>query len=237
MKKLFYLAVIMLPLSIVSCSKKDSNGEESNSDSGKIKAVDLGLSVKWASANVGASSPWDFGDYYAWGETTPKSDYSTNNYKWYDSYNQYDNYWAVSWIFKYCCSLYNSIKGAVDMKTVLDPEDDVAHVKLGGKWRMPTKDEMYELVFTRYKANYEWTWNKGWTITFLENGNSIFLPASGFIDGTWIREVGTGGYCYWTSSLDEDYSEDAYVLGFNTSGVEVNYMPRREGRSIRAVCD
>lgn len=237
MKKFFFLAVILLPLAIVSCSKNDSKGEESNSNSGKIKAVDLGLSVKWASANIGASSPWDFGDYYAWGETTPKLNYSTNTYKWYDSYNSYDNYWEVSWINKYYYSPYNGIHGEIDRKTVLDPEDDVAHVKLGGKWRMPTMDEMYELVFTRYKANYEWTWNKGWNITYLENGNSIFLPASGSIEGTINNTVGYGGYCYWTSSLYEDFSECAYVLGFNNSRVEVNNMLREEGRSIRAVCD
>ena len=102
----------------------------------EYKYVDLGLpsGTLWADRNVGADSPEAYGDYFAWGETTPKSTYNWSTYKWCNG----DRYTMT----KYCTS---SSYGTVDNKTVLDPEDDVAHVKWGGIWRMPTKAEMLEL--------------------------------------------------------------------------------------------
>ena len=109
----------------------------------QYQAVDLGLSVKWATMNVGATSPEDYGGYYAWGETEEKSNYDWETYKWCNgSYNN---------MTKYCTDGYY---GTVDNKRVLDPSDDVAHVKWGGSWRMPTSDEIKELTD---ECNWQWT--------------------------------------------------------------------------------
>ena len=136
-------------------------------------AIDLGLSVLWATCNLGTSgfvsSPEEYGAYYAWGETGTKSNYSWETYKWCNGssttltkYNTYSNY------------------GIVDNKTELDPADDVAHVKLGGKWRMPTEEEWTEL---RTKCVWKETYNFNGSGIFGEvvtapNGNSIFLPTT-----------------------------------------------------------
>ena len=151
------------------------------------EAVDLGLSVKWATFNVGATSPEEYGGYYAWGETEEKEDYSWETYKWCNG--SYDT------MTKYCT---NSSYGTVDNKTVLDLEDDVAHVKWGGDWRMPTTDEQDEL---RNNCTWEWTalnGVNGYRVTG-PNGNSIFLPAAGY---RYRTAVGSRGYycLYWSGS-------------------------------------
>lgn len=164
-------------------------------------AVDLGLSVKWAGCNVGANSPEEYGDYFAWGETEEKTDYSWSTYKWCNgSFNTQT---------KYCTS---SSYGTVDNKTTLDLEDDVAHVQWGGSWRMPTKAEQDEL---RAKCDWEWTTMngvKGYQVTG-PNGNSIFLPAAGHRNGTEVFYRGSFGY-FWSGTLNEHYSYGAYGLLF-----------------------
>ena len=111
--------------------------------------VDLGLpsGLKWATCNVGASSPEDYGDYYAWGETETKSTYNWSTYKWCNG--------SSSTLTKYCT---DSSRGTVDDKTTLDLEDDVAHVKWGGDWRMPTRQNYSELI---YNCIWEWTTQGG----------------------------------------------------------------------------
>lgn len=146
-------------------------------------AVNLGLSVKWAACNVGASSPEEYGGYYAWGETEEKSDYSWDTYKWCNG----------SWdsMTKYCTDSYCR---TVDNKTVLDPEDDVAHVKLGGSWRMPTLDEIEELCNECTWTSTTYNGVKGQLVTG-PNGNSIFLPAAGYCRNTDFEYRGLeGGY-------------------------------------------
>jgi len=161
------------------------------------EAIDLGLSVKWASRNVGSSSPEGYGGYYAWGETEEKNDYDWDTYKywsdrngdgWFDS-NEHQN-------------IGSNISGT---------QYDVAHVKWGGSWRMPTLDEVKELV-----NNCTWKWTtyngvNGQLVTG-PNGNSIFLPVAGYRDGTTSLE-GLGAY-YWSATLHEDYSDAAYGLYF-----------------------
>ena len=169
------------------------------------EAIDLGLSVKWASFNVGASNPEEYGGYYAWGETEEKINYDWSTYKWCNG--SYDTQ------TKYCTS---SSYGTVDNKTVLDPEDDVAHVKWGGSWRMPTLDEQKELL-----NNCTWKWTtrngvNGYTVTG-PNGNSIFLPAAGYRFGTEVSYRRSGGN-YWSSSLYSYYSYYAYDLFFGSGG-------------------
>ena len=168
------------------------------------ECVDLGLSVKWATCNVGASKPEEYGGYYAWGETEEKSNYDWSTYKWCNG--SYDT------MTKYCT---NSSCGTVDNKTVLDPQDDIAHVKWGGTWRMPTKAEQDEL-----RNNCTWTWTtqngvKGYKVTG-PNGNSIFLPAAGYRDGTDLDRSGGNGY-YWSNSLNEGASFSAYLLNLGSS--------------------
>ena len=187
------------------------------------RAVDLGLpsGLKWASCNVGATAPEEFGGYYAWGETEEKSDYSWDTYKYGTSIS----------ITKYCTS---SSYGTVDNKTTLEPTDDVATVKWGGSWRMPTTEEQQELI-----NNCTCTWTtlngvNGYRVTG-PNGNSIFLPAAGYRDGTGVYYQGSlGGY--WSSSLNSSNSNDAYGLYFYSSYYDWSYDSRFYGLSVRPVC-
>ena len=187
------------------------------------EAVDLGLSVKWATCNVGASSPSDYGDYFAWGETEPKNDYSWDTYKW-----RHDE----DYMTKYCTSREY---GLVDYKTLLNPEDDVARVKWGGKWRMPTYDEIQELV---NKCTWEWTKlgkHDGYKITG-PSGKSIFLPASGYINLTSYANRDMDG-CYWTATLYNSLDRLAYDLNFMDSGVWKSWINRDKGLTVRPVTD
>ena len=188
-------------------------------------AVNLGLSVKWASWNVGAESPEDYGSYYAWGETEEKDDYSWSTYKWCDG--SYDTQ------TKYCT---DSDYGIVDNKTVLDSWDDVAHVKWGGGWRMPTLDEIKELC---NKCSWAWTSVNGVNGQKVTgpNGNSIFLPAAGCRGGSGGYRRGSYGY-YWSGTLNEDYGYYAYYLLFRSGGGYWDYWgDRNDGYAIRPVTD
>lgn len=160
------------------------------------ESVDLGLSVKWASCNLGASSPEDFGIYYMWGETEPneyKGSTTNLSYKWYDHNPN------GGWVIKYCDNPNFGSNGFVDGKTVLDLEDDAAHVKLGGKWRMPTADEITEL--TR-RCTWEWVSLNGvYGAKVSSKGMSIFIPAAGQRrTRDWYYGQGFKGN-YWSRTL------------------------------------
>ena len=191
------------------------------------KYVDLGLSVKWATCNVGATSPEEYGDYFAWGETTPKTTYDWSTYK-------YCNGTSDS-MTKYCTS---SNYGTVDNKTVLEFSDDAARVNWGGSWRMPTKAEYEELIDTN---NCTWKWTtqngvNGYKVTSKKNGNSIFFPAAGFRGSSYLNFAGSYGYC-WSSSLITGDSYYAYYLNFDSSYVDWSIYDRCYGQSVRAVCE
>ena len=184
-------------------------------------AVDLGLSVQWASFNLGATQPEDYGDYFAWGETSTKQEYSWNSYIYGYTANASPDYGIMK---------YNSTDGL----TTLELIDDAAHVKLGGNWRMPTMAELNEL---RNPDNCTWTWTtqnnvKGYLITSKKNGNSIFLPAAGEINNTSSYFGGFDGL-YWTSSLSE--ATDAHNLDFTSSEIDRTDSPRFLGFSVRPV--
>ena len=186
--------------------------------------TDLGLSVKWATCNVGASSPSDYGNYYAWGETGSKSEYSWMNYRFRVSGNSYDNV-TFSW--------YNMQS---DNRTTLDLSDDTACQNWGGSWRMPTDAEWKELI-----EGCTWTWTKqggkkGYKVTSKTNGNSIFLPAAGNRNGGSLYDAGSYGL-YWSSSLSSDYSNSAWYVYFNSSGVYRYYGGRYDGFSVRPVSE
>ena len=185
--------------------------------------VDLGLSVKWATCNVGANTPEECGDYFAWGEVEPQDYYDWSTYKWCNG--SYDTQ------TKYCT---NSSYGTVDNKTVLEAEDDAAAVNWGGAWRMPTNDEQDEL-----RSNCTWTWTtqngvNGYKVTSKSNGNSIFLPAAGYRYVSSLNNAGSGG-SFWSSSLTTGYPDNAFTLGFGSSGVNGGYSNRYFGRSVRPV--
>ena len=192
-------------------------------------AVDLGLpsGVKWANANLGAAAPSEYGNYYAWGETEPKNRYDWTSYKWGDG--------TPDVLSKYNTDPYH---GPVDGRKVIAPEDDVAHVRLGGKWRIPTREEFLEL-----RAECIWTWTAvngipGFEIKSRVNGNSIFLPAAGFWQGDHPVGVGLGLYGdYWTSSLGWASPEFAFNVTFNSTMLDLGSFERTYGFSIRPVCD
>ena len=176
------------------------------------EAVDLGLpsGTKWASCNVGATKPEEYGGYYAWGETEEKDVYMEETYMYYKN-GEYVN-------------IGSDISGT---------EYDVAHVKWGGKWCMPTWDDFKELLDN---CTYEWTTLnlvKGMKFTSKINNNSIFLPAAG------SRRAGDldnfGPYCYyWSSTQNPDYLGDAYDLSFG-SGYAGWGRNCYIGRSVRPV--
>lgn len=189
-------------------------------------AVDLGLSVYWAKCNLGATAPEEYGDYYAWGEVETKEEYNWTTYKWYSS-GSFTKY-------------YSSEYGVVDNKVVLEMEDDVAYVKLGGKWRMPTSAEVDELVsihndYIHYHK--EWTTingHKGWLVTYLVNNNSIFLPFGGCMSLIGLVDDGESGR-YWSSSLYTDSPNKAWYLHLSNGNVKRFPSERNAGFSIRPV--
>ncbi len=170
--------------------------------------VDLGLSVKWATCNVGASKPEDYGNYYAWGETTTESSYTEGNSKTYGK-------------------SMGDIKG--------NSSYDAARANWGGTWRMPTKAEMQELID---KCNWKWTTQngvKGYKVTG-PNGNSIFLPAAGKRYYSSLDDARSLGY-YWSSTPYESNSYDAYYFYFDSDGRYMGRNSRYYGRSVRPVLE
>ena len=172
-------------------------------------AVDLGLSVKWATCNIGANSPEEYGDYFAWGETSTKETYTEDN-----------------------CATYN-----VSMNDIAgNAQYDAATANWGGDWRLPTEEEMGELL-----NNCTWRWTtqngvNGYNVKG-PNGNSIFLPAAGYRNGSSLDVAGSCGY-YWSSTPDEIYDYGAYGLYFYSDD---HYMSlhgsRYGGRSVRPVLE
>lgn len=196
--------------------------------SAQPRAVDLGLSVKWASCNLGASTPEDYGSFYAWGETAPKQKYTWKNYLFRKSGDWSRNVKLTKYVT-------NPEKGSVDGRSRLTASDDAARAELGGRWRMPTYDEMWELV---KKCTWTQTTKNGvdgFTI-YGPNGNSIFLPLTGFFSDDKLigrRERA----CFWTSSLrDWDNAAAACLIYYLNGSTQID-MERNVGFPIRAVQD
>ena len=180
----------------------------------QYKKVDLGLSVRWAEHNIGASSPEKYGDYFAWGETEPKSNYTAETNKYYDK----------------------TKKTYIDIgKDISGTKYDVARAQWGGNWRMPRLEEIKELID---KCSWQWTELKGingYKVTG-PNGNSIFLPAAGNRIGTEVSSRGSNG-SYWSGALYEGISSRAYRLYFCSRYPNWYYYGRSGGHTVRPVTD
>ncbi len=187
------------------------------------EAIDLGLpsGILWASHNVGATKPEEYGDYFAWGETSPKTNYDWSTYKYGSDWDE---------LTKYCTDDYY---GIVDNKTILDPSDDAATANWGNGWRMPTFDEIWELFD---KCTWKWTTLNGVNGLLVTgpNGNSLFLPAAGYRYGTSLYGAGSSGV-YWSSSLFSGYPDRAGYLGFSSGDHDWNGNDRDNGFSVRPV--
>ena len=212
--------------------------------------VDLGLSVKWATCNVGAEKPEDYGLYFAWGETTGYTSdtndgrlFNDANYKWMDhtinDNNGYQKYTCADGLKDGCWYAGDTYIGTkvdgtwVKNLTKLLPEDDAATANWGGAWRMPTMAEQDEL-----RTECTWTWDsskKGYKVTSKKNGNSIFLPAAGCrFEGAFLNFGPYGDY--WSSELYTNFSRCAYVLDFSSSNVYMVFYSRFYGYPVRPVC-
>ena len=189
--------------------------------------VDLGLpsGTLWATCNVGANSPEEYGDYFAWGETEPKNDYSWSTYKYCKG--------TTDTMTKYC---NRSSYGTVDNKIELEPSDDAATVNWGSDWQMPSDEQCDELYNSSYTTTTWTTLNGkyGRKITSKSNSNSIFLPAAGGREHTSLSGAGVFGN-YWSRSLYTSNSSDAYGQGFNSSTISTGSIFRRYGLSVRPV--
>ena len=190
--------------------------------------VDLGLpsGLLWATCNVGADTPEDYGDYFSWGETQPKDTYNWSTYQHcMGDYNM---------LTKYCYNANQGYNGFTDYLTTLLPEDDAATANWGSDWRMPTEEEWQELY---NNTNVIWTTQNGVNgrLFTASNGNSLFLPAAGDRDGSDLDDAGSDGY-YWSSSLRTDVRpDDAWSLHFYSVGYSGYLGYRYYGQSVRAV--
>lgn len=209
-------------------TKPTANSNVTNSH----EYVDLGLSVKWATCNVGASRPEEYGCYYQWAGT--KDVTSTSIYLFYNNCPYHIGEDRETGWTKYN---YDSSFGKVDNKKNLEPEDDIAHIMLGGRWRMPTDAEWYELI-----SDCSWTWTtingvKGCRVQSKKNGYSdkwIFLPAAGDRMFDETHGIGVYGY-YWSSSLGKDPNR-ACGVNLKSDDVGLYFLDRYFGRSVRSVC-
>lgn len=196
----------------------------------KHQYVDLGLSVKWATCNIGADKPEDHGDYFSWGETENKR---INNWETY-RFTEGDK----NVISKYCSNSQYGWHELADSLSALEPEDDVAHAKWGGSWRIPTKAQMKELI-----DNCTWTWTtrneiNGYLVTGKKPGytnRSIFIPVTGTYDDGKIFNPTKSGH-YWSRDCSTVYPPYAYTLELSVREASVGMESRCESIAVRPVC-
>lgn len=226
--------MVLTAVFAVGCSKPDYpyNGEGSGVYNGH-EYVDLGLpsGTLWATCNVGAKAPQDYGDYFAWGETSPKTNYRWGTYKYCNG--RWDN------LTKYCNNPYCGNDGFTDSLTVLQPEDDAATANWGSGWCMPTVNQWEELMDNTITALVITNEVRGQLFTG-SNGNSVFLPGA----GQWSGDVGPDyideGGSYWSNTLDLNDPDGAFHFWFNIDhrdGIIFEWgHSREEGLSVRPVC-
>ena len=229
-------------LQVVNVSTNYTTSSEA-SDGSKIinghKFIDLGLpsGLLWAETNIGAATAYDDGNYYAWGETSPKSTYSEYTYKYLTIDSTYSEIYE-----KYNYTKTYTKYNVTDGKTVLDKEDDAAYVNWGSSCRMPTQSDIEEL---RDTANCTWAWvsrtNSSGEMTYCykivskKNNNIIFLVASSYRDESNLSGRGSDGY-YWLSTL---YSGTSYACGlyFDSGYFGSDSYDRYNGHAVRPVAE
>ena len=226
--KIIHVIILsVLAVFVVGCKKENNDTNGGNYDGHEY--VDLGLpsGTLWATCNVGADNPEDTGDYFAWGETETKDMYDWKQYKYITIV---DNDFKLT---KYCTDSNCGYYGFVDSLTVLEPVDDVAVAKWGTGWRMPTAEEFNELY---QNTTFTWTTVNGvdGRLAVGSNGNSIFLPATGFRLDDELICMGLG--LYWSSSLQTVSQISAWSLHFDDVNCHVcGTYERSRGQCVRAV--
>lgn len=206
-----------------------NDGNDGNSDTLVVhEYVDLGLpsGTLWATCNLGADVPEDFGDYYSWGELEPKEVYDWSCYRYGDFVDErYE-------LTKYCTDSNHGQDGFVDNIILLEPEDDVVQALWGTDWRMPNRDEWEELLLNT--TSYRTTLNgvEGWLFT-ASNGNSLFLPAAGY---WWNGEHNEGLGLYWSRLINKEFPYRTWGIHFNWDQCHIcGSSDRCRGQSVRAV--
>ena len=227
----------MLSVGVVSCDKDSSGSGNGGNNGGNIPGgggnttvewVDLGLpsGLLWNSCNLGATTPEEYGNYYAWGETATKEVYKWDTYVYGNAHNE---------LTKYCDYSGYGLNGFTDNLTTLEAMDDAATAALGNGVRMPSKEEWEELLNNTTVVRATLNGVKGRKFT-ASNGNTIFLPANGYHYDSGHTYAGNEGY-YWSSSLGEDYPDVA--IGFYFFEEEPSMCaygwPRYYGFAVRAV--
>lgn len=216
------MAIALPFVFILSCGDDKDKDEPATPDNHEY--VDLGLpsGTLWATCNIGATSPEDMGDYFAWGETAPKEIYDMDNYKWYNS--------SSDKLTKYCT---DGKYGTVDNKTELLPEDDAAYVNWGPMWRMPTLEQQQELI---ERCTWQWVEKNGvyGRLVTGPNGNTLFLPAADYRgDNSLNNEQSIGAY--WSCTLDSGYPSGLYFRNFEWKSVYLFSHNRSQGFTVRPV--
>ncbi|MCQ2331056.1 MAG: hypothetical protein MJZ55_03610 [Paludibacteraceae bacterium] len=192
--------------------------------------VDLGLSVKWATCNIGADNPENHGDFFSWGETENKKNNNWDTYKYSEG--------TPKALLKYCSNPDFAWHQITDSISSLEPDDDVAHVKWGGNWHIPTRAQIDELL-----DNCTWTWItqngvNGYKVTSNKVGytnKSIFIPVTGEYEDGKLFNYRTHGY-YWSKECGTVTSETAYTLEVYTKGASREIQPRYKSLAVRPVC-
>lgn len=219
-----------------------SGGESASIDiviykTGKPIPVDLGLpsGTKWGSMNIeGASLPESPGYYYAWGAISTSSSYNFENYRYCEG--------SGTSLTKYCNNSEYGYEGFTDNLSTLELEDDLAYKKLGGTWRIPTREQWQELLNA---SNLTWIWGQrgsgstaryGWSVSSSTTGGRIFLPVAGYYkDSSRSSDLNIQGY-YWSSTLVNDAPDKAYYMFFSKTTKSITRNDRALGMSIRPVC-
>ena len=194
---------------------------------GEHEYVDLGLpsGLLWATCNIGADTPEDYGDYFVWGETQPKDIYYWSTYQYCMG--------SGNTLTKYCSNAEYGYNGFTDNLTTLEPSDDAATANWGSDWRMPSKAEFEELY---NNTTVTWTMQNGvyGSLFTATNGNTLFLPAAGYREESSLGGAGSYGL-YWSSSLDTDYPSYAWYIYFYSDGCFMHSYGREGGQSVRPV--
>ena len=215
MKRLYFLLVALMTIA--------SGAQAEDNIVGGHEFVDLGLpsGTLWATCNVGADSPEEYGDYFAWGETESKSDYSWSTYRYCRN-----GAGTVGSMTKYNVS--------VDHLEELLPEDDAATANWGSRWQMPSTVQIAELYDSKNTTYTMTTQNgvSGLLVTSKKNGKELFLPASGYYDGTNLKEAGERGY-YWSRYVHDSWANNSYALDFQ---FVYGMRSRSYGQCVRPVC-